>query len=84
MLSAVTTPGGVREDVRVARDAYALDIGDTVNGSNRLSRRPASKLAARRLRSGAISSRLRRAEIWAKLLLWMPAALDAGLVTMTK
>ncbi len=24
------------------------------------------------------------AEIWAKLLLWMPAALDAGLVTMTK
>ena len=37
MLSAVTTPGGVREGVRVAREAYALDIGDAVKGSNRLS-----------------------------------------------
>ncbi|MFY9760933.1 MAG: DNA-binding domain-containing protein, partial [Xanthobacteraceae bacterium] len=37
MLSAVTTPGGVREGVREAREAYALDIGDAVKGSNRLS-----------------------------------------------
>ena len=37
MLSAVTTPGGVREGIRVARDAYALDIGDAVKDSNRLS-----------------------------------------------
>lgn len=36
MLSAVTTPG-VREVLRVAREAYALDIGDAVKGSNRLS-----------------------------------------------
>ena len=37
MLSAVTTPGGVREGVRAARERYALDIGDAVKGSNRLS-----------------------------------------------
>lgn len=37
MLSAVTTPGGVREGVRVARDRYALDATDAVKGSNRLS-----------------------------------------------
>ncbi len=37
MLSAVTTPGGVREGLRVARETYALDVADAVKGSNRLS-----------------------------------------------
>ena len=37
MQSAVTTPGGVREGLRVARETYALDIADAVKGSNRLS-----------------------------------------------
>jgi hypothetical protein len=37
MLSAVTTPGGVDEGVRVARDRFALDVAETVKGSNRLS-----------------------------------------------
>ena len=37
MLSAVTSPGGVAEGVRVARERYALDVADTVKGSNRLS-----------------------------------------------
>jgi hypothetical protein len=37
MLSAVTTPGGVREGVRVGRERYDLDVGDAVRSSNRLS-----------------------------------------------
>lgn len=37
MLSAVTTPGGVAEGVRVARDRYGFDVVDAVKGSNRLS-----------------------------------------------
>jgi hypothetical protein len=37
MLSAVTTPGGVAEGVRVARDRYALDVVETIRGSDRLS-----------------------------------------------
>jgi hypothetical protein len=37
MLSAVTTPGGVREGVRIGRECYNLDVGDAVRSSNRLS-----------------------------------------------
>jgi hypothetical protein len=37
MLSAVTTPGGVREGVRIGRQRYDLDVGDAVRSSNRLS-----------------------------------------------
>jgi hypothetical protein len=37
MLSAVTTPGGVREGVRIGRERHGLDVGDAVRSSNRLS-----------------------------------------------
>jgi hypothetical protein len=37
MLSAVTTPGGVGEGVRIGRERYDLDVGDAVRSSNRLS-----------------------------------------------
>jgi hypothetical protein len=37
MLSAVTTPGGVAEGVRIGRERYDLEVSDTVRGSNRLS-----------------------------------------------
>jgi hypothetical protein len=47
MLSAVTTPGGVREGVRVARDRYALDTADTVKSSNRLSAHERLEIYAR-------------------------------------
>lgn len=47
MLSAVTTPGGVREGVRLARDRYALDTADTVKGSNRLSAHERLEIYAR-------------------------------------
>jgi hypothetical protein len=47
MLSAVTTPGGVREGVRLARDRYALDTTDAVKGSNRLSAHERLEIYAR-------------------------------------
>lgn len=47
MLSAVTTPGGVREGVRLARDRYALDTADAVKGSNRLSAHERLEIYAR-------------------------------------
>jgi hypothetical protein len=47
MLSAVTTPGGVQEGVRVARDRYALDTNDAVKGSNRLSAHARLEIYAR-------------------------------------
>ena len=47
MLSAVTTPGGVREGVRLARDRYALDTDDAVKGSNRLSAHERLEIYAR-------------------------------------
>jgi hypothetical protein len=47
MLSAVTTPGGVGEGVRVARDRYALDLSDAVKGSNRLSAQARLEIYAR-------------------------------------
>lgn len=37
MLSAVTTPGGVAEGVRIGRERYDLAVSDAVRGSNRLS-----------------------------------------------
>jgi hypothetical protein len=37
MLSAVTTPGGVREGVRIGRERHRLEVDDAVRGSNRLS-----------------------------------------------
>ncbi len=37
MLSAVTTPGGVREGVRIGRERHGLEVGEAVRGSNRLS-----------------------------------------------
>jgi hypothetical protein len=47
MLSAVTTPGGVGEGVRLARERYALDTADAVKSSNRLSAQARLEIYAR-------------------------------------